>query len=75
MVNENLAEDAKATMQAINAEFDKLNSELWMRNQRGNNMINFNNLDNLDNKRVSIMQGQNRQTSNVNDLSVQEVFK
>ena len=55
MVNENLAEDAKATMQAINAEFDKLNSELWMRNQRGNNMINFNNLDNLDNKRVSIM--------------------
>ena len=38
-------------------------------------MININNLDNLDNKRISIIQGQNRQTSGMQDVSLQEVFK
>ena len=50
-----MAEDEKFTINAINHEFDKMNSELWKRNKSGN-VFNMNNLDNLDNKRMSSKQ-------------------
>ena len=38
-------------------------------------MINMNNLDNLDNKRISIIPGQTKLINEQYDVPVQEVYK
>ena len=62
IVNENLAEYQKDTEDAINRQFDKFNKEFQNKNKSGNTYVNNETLTNLDNKRASIFQNENRQT-------------